>query len=76
MTFLLPYNHGDRVIVLDRQGNHECRGRIQGRADTSSGPVYDIQPDGESSLSMRRTGIPASLLRPIGKLQLVKRVSS
>lgn len=76
MAYQLNFHHGDQVVVLDDRGDHLCRGRIQGRAPTSAGPVYDVQPDKESSLSKRLVGVPESRLRVVGRPMLVKGASS
>lgn len=74
MTYTLKFNHGDRVIVLDRRGNHEARGVVVGRHQTRQGPRYDVQPHGEPSLAERLVGIPEERLRRMS-LSLVKGVA-
>ncbi|MDY3551440.1 hypothetical protein R5W24_000516 [Gemmata sp. JC717] len=74
MTFTMNFNHGDRVIVVDRHGNHEVRGVILGRYETRKGSMYDVQPHGELSLSARLVGIPEDRLRHMG-ISLVKGVA-
>ncbi len=74
MSYHLTFRHGDRVIVLDRHGNHEIRGVVAGRHQTRQGPRYDVQPDGEPSLSGRLVGLPEAMLRRAG-VTLVKGVA-
>lgn len=71
MTYTLNFNHGDRVIVVDRHGNHEARGVVVGRHQTRQGPRYDVQPQGEYSLACRLVGLPEERLRRMG-ISLVK----
>lgn len=71
MTYTLNFNHGDRVIVVDRHGNHEARGVVVGRHQTHHGPRYDVQPHDEYSLAGRLVGIPEERLRRMS-ITLVK----
>lgn len=59
-------NHGDEVIVLDRNGHYECRGYIVGRYACDP-PIYDVQPHRSESLSRRLCGIPETRLRNVDK---------
>ena len=67
MTYNLKFHHGDRVLVIDHQGGIEARGSVVGRYDTRSGPYYDVQPDGEPSLTRRIAGLPEAKLMLLGK---------
>jgi hypothetical protein len=74
MTYNLNFIHGDRVIVVDRHGNHEARGIVVGRDRARQGPQYDVQPHGKLSLSDRLVGVPEERLRRMG-ISLVKGVA-
>jgi hypothetical protein len=65
------FNHGDTVIVADRHGNHEVRGKIVGRHMSSEGMIYDVQPGDEWSMSKRVCGVHEHRLRHAGKPVLV-----
>jgi hypothetical protein len=72
MGLQLRFNHGDRVIVIDSRGNHEARGVVLGRHASRHGAIYDVQPDGELSMSARIKGVPEVRLRRMGRPVLVK----
>jgi hypothetical protein len=64
MTFQhMKFNHGDPVVIYDQRKRYDGKGVICGRHESRDGPIYDIQPEGELSLSERRRGIPEAQLR-------------
>lgn len=60
------FQHGQEVIVLDRKGEYECRGKVVG-IHRCNPAIYDIQPARQESLAKRLCGVPEAQLRPVGK---------
>jgi hypothetical protein len=60
------FTHGQEVIVLDRHGQYEFRGRVMG-IHRCNPTMYDIQPNREESLARRMCGLPENQLRPVGR---------
>ena len=65
MTFNMEFNHDDVVLVVDRNGKFDFRGKIAGRHDSNAGRRYDVQPEGEVSLSKRVNNLPEHQLRRV-----------
>ena len=63
---MTAFVHGQEVVVLDRKGEYECRGRIMG-VHRCNPAVYDVQPNREESLAKRMCGISEARLRPVGR---------
>lgn len=59
--------HGQRVIVYDKQGRYEFRGKIMGTHKIVGGDsIFDVQPDGYGTLARRVCCIASSRLRSAG----------
>lgn len=71
MSYQMKFSRLDRVVVVDRSGNHLARGFIAGRYETRQGPLYDVQPHGEPSMSKRVIGVTEDQLRRVGTPRLV-----
>jgi hypothetical protein len=63
---MTTFHHGQEVVVLDRKGEYEFRGRVMG-VHRCNPTYYDVQPNHEESLAKRMCGIPETRLRPVGR---------
>ncbi len=67
MSIESKFSHGQEVVVFDRKGEYEGRGKVVGIAMTRDGMRYDVQPDRAESLARRICGIPEAQLRRASK---------
>jgi len=62
----VPFTHGQEVMVFDRHGNYEFRGKVMG-VHRCNPWQYDVQPRDEESLARRVCGLHHDRLRAVGK---------
>jgi hypothetical protein len=62
----LKFDHGDEVMVFDKHGSYECRGKIVGRYGYQSN-LYDVLPVKSESLAKRLHAIPEHQLRRVSR---------
>lgn len=62
----LKYEIGQEVIVLDRRGEYECRGKIVGCYACATN-LYDVQPCRHESMARRLHAVPQSQLRCVSR---------
>ena len=60
------FQHGQEVMVYDRHGNYEFRGKVMG-VHRCNPYQYDVQPNRAESLAKRVCGIPEERLRAVGR---------